>query len=164
MNSHLCYHRSGGDNQWCLKRFSASPTGSRVLAWRPAPRGCARGHEARLYPPRSAISTLPCTFCLMLPFYILYATANKKTAKCPLRGSRGGRGRFFFYLGSRTYLKSKCKGGPASGIRYGVRGLGLGLVRRSALCSLSGAVEKSHARNPQSHIPPHPESHTVHLV
>ena len=32
---------------------------------------------------------------LMLPFYILYATANKKTAKCPLRGSRGGGGVFF---------------------------------------------------------------------
>ena len=32
---------------------------------------------------------------LMLPFYILYATANKKTAKCP-SWIPGGAGAFFF--------------------------------------------------------------------
>ena len=93
----------------------------------------------------SSLRHLDTSMHLLLDATILYfiRNGNKKTAKCPLRGSRGGRGRFFFYLGSRTYLKSKCKWGPASGIRHGVRGLGLGLVRRSALLAVRGNSRKN---------------------
>ena len=113
----------------------------------------------------SSLRHLDTSMHLLLDATILYFIRNGKQENCEMPSSwiPGGAGACFFYLGSRTF-SLKCKGGPASGIRHGVRGLGLGLVRRSALCSLSGAVEKSHARNPQSHIPPHPESHTVHLV